>query len=112
MGGLTSTFSMLIIGSTLATIRLKEVFNDIRVYFFAFIKQLLLPLLLMPLCKYFLKDDLIYGVTMLLLLMPVANSTVLFTTDFGHNEQLAAKTVFITTALSLVTIPVGMLFFY
>lgn len=112
VGGLTSTFSMIIIGSTLATIDLKEVFNDRLVYLFSIIKQLALPLILMPVCKFFLHDELIYGVTMMMLLMPVANTAVLFTTDYGHDEQLAAKTVFITTALSLVTIPLGMLLCY
>lgn len=112
VGGLTSTFSMIIIGSTLATINLKEIFNDGYIYVFAFLKQLILPLLLMPVCRFFLKDELIYGVTMMMLLMPVANTAVLFTTDFGHDEQLAAKTVFITTALSLITIPIGMIICY
>lgn len=109
VGGITSTLSMIIIGSTLATINLREVFNDVQVYLFALIKQLLLPMLLMPVCKLILKDELIYGVMMLMLLMPVANSAVLFTTDFGHDEKLAAKTVFITTVISLITIPIGMM---
>lgn len=112
IGGLTSTLSMIIIGSTLATIRLKDVFNDIYVYIFTIIKQLILPLLLMPICRFFLKDEMIYGVMMMMLFMPVANTAVLFTTDFGHDENLAAKTVFITTAISLITIPVGMLICY
>lgn len=112
VGGLTSTLSMIIIGSTLATINLREVFNEIYVYVFAFIKQLILPLLFMPVCRFFIKDELIYGVIMMMLFMPVANTAVLFTTDFGHDEQLAAKTVFITTAMSLITIPIGMLICY
>lgn len=112
VGSLTSTLSMIIIGSTLATINLKDIFNDAYVYIFALIKQLALPLLLMPICKFFLKDELVYGVMMILLLMPVANSSVLFTTEYGHDENLAAKTVFITTAMSLVTIPLGMMVYY
>ncbi|MBE5959229.1 MAG: AEC family transporter [Lachnospiraceae bacterium] len=109
IGGITPALSMIIIGSTLATINIKEVFNDAYVYIFAIIKQIILPLAFMPVCRLLIKDDLVYGVTMIMLLMPVANTSVLFTTDFEHDESIAAKTVFITTAMSLITIPLGMI---
>jgi len=108
VGGLTSTLSMLVIGSTLARLKLSELFGGGRIYMFSFIKQLILPLLFLPICKYFLTNDLIFGVTMILLLMPVANSAVLFANDFGHDEKLAAKTVFVSTLLSMLTIPLIM----
>lgn len=37
--------------------------------------------------------------------MPVANSAVLFATEYDGDVSLAAKTVFMTTLLSVVTIP-------
>ena len=37
--------------------------------------------------------------------MPIANTSVLFATEYDGNEQLAAKSVFITTFLSVLTVP-------
>jgi hypothetical protein len=41
----------------------------------------------------------------LLILTPVANSAVLLATEYGFDEKLAAKGVFVSTVLSVVTIP-------
>ncbi|MBR3646742.1 MAG: AEC family transporter, partial [Lachnospiraceae bacterium] len=112
MGDITPTLAMLLIGSTLATIDIKDVFNDARVYVFSVIKQIILPLLCVPLCKLFIKDELVYGVILIMLLMPVANTAVLFTTNYEHDEKLAAKCVFITTFMSLFTIPIMMMIFF
>ncbi|MCR5837750.1 MAG: AEC family transporter, partial [Lachnospiraceae bacterium] len=109
IGGITPALAMIIIGSTLATIDLKDIFNDVYVYIFAIIKQIAIPILLIPVCRLLIKDELVYGVTMMMLLMPVGNTAVLFTTDFEHDESIAAKSVFITTAMSLFTIPLGMI---
>lgn len=112
LGDITPTLSMLIIGSTLATIDLKDIFSDMRVYLFAIIKQIIVPLLCVPICRLLIKDELVYGVILIMILMPVANSAVLFTTTYEHDEKTAAKCVFITTLMSLFTIPIMMMLFF
>lgn len=49
------------------------------------------------------QDEFILSVIYILILMPVANTSVLFATEYGGDEKLAAKTVFITTVMSIVT---------
>jgi hypothetical protein len=49
--------------------------------------------------------DFLQGLLYLLLLTPVANSAVLLATEHGFDEKLAAKGVFLSTVLSVVTIP-------
>jgi hypothetical protein len=107
LGGLTTPLAMLIIGSTLATMDIKSVFNDGRVYVFSIIKQLILPILLFYVAKLLIHNEYILGITFIMLLMPVANTGLLFATEYGRDEKLAAKTVFITTVMSLITIPLG-----
>lgn len=107
LGGLTTPLAMLMIGSALATINIKSVFNDVRVYVFSVIKQLVIPVGLFYIVQLFIKNEFILGIIFIMLLMPVANTAVLFATEYGRDEALAAKTVFITTAMSLVTIPLG-----
>lgn len=105
VGDMTTPLAMLLIGSTLATIPVKEVFNELRVYPYTFIKQIIVPILLFPILNYFISDPLILGITLIMISMPVANSAVLFATEYDGDVSLAAKTVFMTTLLSVVTIP-------
>ena len=79
--------------------------SDWRVYLFSVIKQIVLPLLLLPLIWSVLSSDYLRGIIYLLLLTPVANSAVLFATEYGYDEKLAAKGVFLSTILSVGTIP-------
>ncbi len=107
LGGITTPLAMLMIGSTLAAMDIKSVFNDARVYVFSIIKQLVIPIALFFAARFFIHDEFILGIVFIMLLMPVANTAVLFATEYGRDEGLAAKTVFITTAMSVITIPLG-----
>lgn len=111
VGDVTPPLAMLVIGSTLAAMPLKEVFSDIRIYPYTLIKQLLLPVVLFPLLKLFISDPLVLGVSLVIISMPVANSSVLFSTEYGGDEKLAAKGVFLTTLVSVATIPLMVYWF-
>lgn len=105
IGGLTSPLAMLLIGGSLAKVPLKEVVSDWRVYFFTVVKQIAIPLLLWPILKVAIADEFIRTILFILILMPVANTAVLFATRYDQDEKLAAKNIFVTTVISLVTIP-------
>lgn len=105
VGGLTSPLAMLLVGASLASMKLRDVFNDVRVYIYSIIKQVILPLLAWPIINRFITNDMLAAVTLILVAMPVANSAVLFATEYGSDEKTAAKTVFITTIAALVSIP-------
>ncbi len=105
LGGLTTPLALLLMGSTLATMKLKMIFTEKRMYPFAILKQIGLPLLTWLIVSRFVSDPYVLGVTLILSAMPVANNSVLFATEFHCDEQLAAKVVFFTTLLSIVTLP-------
>jgi len=105
IGDITTPMAMLIIGSTLANMPLKEVFSEVRVYPYTLIKQVVIPIIAYPILRFFIHDPLILGVTLIMISMPVANSAVLFATEYDGDISLAAKTVFMTTLLSVGTIP-------
>jgi predicted permease len=52
-----------------------------------------------------IKDPVLLGVSFILTIMPCASNCVLFATNYDSDEALAARTVFISTMLSLITIP-------
>lgn len=105
IGGITTPAAMLLIGAALAKIDLKSLFSGVRIYIFSIIKQVAVPLLAWLLLKRFISDKDILAITIVMLAMPIANSAVLFATEYKGDEELAAKTVFITTIMSIVTIP-------
>jgi len=105
IGDMTTPIAMLLIGSTLANIPLKEVFNELRIYPYTLIKQIVIPVLLYPILNKLIQDSLILGVTLITIAMPVANTAVLFATEYDGDVSLAAKAVFMTTLLSIITIP-------
>lgn len=112
IGYTTTPLAMLLMGSTLATMAIKEVFNDGKVYLFCLIKQIVIPVLLYPVVKYFVHDSLLFGVIMVLLLMPIATNSIMFAIEYKGDEKLAAKSVFISTVLSLITIPLILYFLH
>ena len=105
VGNITTPLAMMLIGSTLANINIKEVFTEFRIYPYTIIKQLLIPFIAYPLLKYFISSPLVLGVALINLAMPVGNSAVLFANEYNGDVALAAKSVFITTLISVFTIP-------
>lgn len=105
IGNITTPIAMLLIGSTLANMPLKEVFNDFRIYPYTIIKQIILPIIAFPILAFFIKDTYLLGITFIVVSMPVANSAVLFATEYGGDIKLAAKVVFLTTLVSVASIP-------
>lgn len=105
VGGLTSPLAMILVGATLASIELSEVFNEWRIYVFSIIKQFLLPVLLYPVFRLFLGDTLLFNVLFIEFLMPIANTALMLSGEYGGDTKFVSKTIFISTAMSLVTMP-------
>lgn len=105
VGSITAPIAMILIGSTLAMMPLKEVFNDWRIYVYTLVRQLFIPIVLYPLLKMCIDFELLLGVMFIVIAMPVGNSAILFATRYEVDVQLAAKTVFLTTFVSIFTIP-------
>lgn len=106
IGDMTTPLAMLIIGATLSQYKMKDVFLDLKVYLFVLIIDLVIPILFSPLIKMFINDVMIQGIALIILAMPVANGAVLFAKKYNQDEFLAAKTVFISTLMSIMTIPI------
>ena len=106
VGSITSPSAMLIIGCTLAKMDIKTVFSDWRLYPWILIKQIVIPILLWIPLAMIIKNEILLTVTFILFLMPVANNAVLFANTYNGDEELAARSVFLTTLFSLLTVPI------
>lgn len=106
VGSITSPSAMLIIGCTLAKMDIKTVFSDWRLYPWILIKQIVIPILLWIPLAMIIKNEILLTVTFILFLMPVANNAVLFANTYNGDAELAARSVFLTTLFSLLTVPI------
>ena len=105
VGAVTSPMAMMLTGASLALMDIRTVFTDLHVYPFLAVRQFIFPLLVFPLFALIIKDPVLLGVAFIMTIMPCASNCVLFAINYDNDEELAARTVFISTMLSLNSIP-------
>lgn len=108
LASVTSPVCMLVIGIALAAVPLGRVFRNWRLYVISFVKLLGLPLFAYAVLNPFVTHPLILGITVVIAAMPVATMSTLLASKYGADEELAAGGVFLSTLMSLATIPVLM----
>ncbi len=105
IGSPTSALSMMLVGMLLSNAKLSEMFTDIRVYIVSFIRLIVLPIFVLVILRLFAVDTLAIGIVVVITAMPVAANTSILATKYDGNAYLAAQCVFISTLLSVITIP-------
>lgn len=105
VGNITTPLSMLVIGSTLAEASVKSTFGNWKIYVFGVFKLLVIPLTVFLLGSLVIRDSLILGVLTVLSAMPCAAVTTMLCEETGQDSKTAAKYIFITTLMSVITIP-------
>lgn len=97
--------SMLVIGTILAEINVKTVVNK-TVLYYAAIRLVFLPLIIFSILRIFHIDSLLTGVVVLMTGMPAGSTTGILAAKYNCDAQFASKCIFISTLLSLITIPI------
>ena len=105
LGNLTSPLAMLIIGCALAQIPIRGIWTNWRIYLLAVLKMVAVPVAAYYLLSPILQNELLMGVTVVILAMPAAANTTVLCCQYGKNQTLAANAVFLTTLFSVVSIP-------
>lgn len=105
IGSITTPLSMMIIGASLANIPIKEVLSNYKLYIFSMIKLIVIPICVWLIFKNIITDSIILGVCVIISGMPIAAMTVILSKEYGGNEKVASEGIFISTMLSLISIP-------
>ncbi len=104
LGSATIPLAMMLIGSSLAQLPFREVWNIPKLYLLSLIKLIFCPLLIYFVLGLFIDDSLLLGIATVLTAMPVATNATMLCIEYDGNELLASRGVFISTILSLLTI--------
>ena len=111
LGGTTIYLSMLYIGALLGLMKIKGVFTNGLVYLTSFNKTLLFPILFILLFSVFRNnmlsgiDPLILSVVIVEAAMPCMANIVIIAKMYKVDDHLATANVFISTVMSIITLP-------
>lgn len=100
----TVCLSMIYIGSLLARANMKEVFKDKMVYVFSFLTLIIMPILTRFIAGFFLEGVALFVITVLMG-TPAAAALPSFAELYGNDEKRASEYVFVSTILSVITLP-------
>lgn len=102
----TTPCAMLIIGCALSAVPFRVVFSNWRMYIVSALKLLVVPVLAWFLLRNFIPNQMLLGVTIVMLAMPVASNFTILSAQYDRDQTMAASAVFLSTLLSVITIPV------
>jgi predicted permease len=106
LSAVTTPCAMLIIGCALAALPLKTVFTNWRLYLIAILKLLVIPAITYLCLKPLIPNATILGVIVIIMAMPIASIFTMLSAQYDRDQKLAASSVFLTTLLSVITIPI------
>ena len=105
LGSLCAPGSMIIVGSILASIPLRELFLDAKAYLICAVRLLVLPSIVCVICVLCrLPSETVYLFTTLTAL-PCATNSAMYAQTYDISPGLAAKAASLTTLLSVATVP-------
>lgn len=106
LSALTTPLSMIVVGATLADVPLRGLLSGVDLWIGTAMRIVVLPAALYGVMRLFGIGGLPAKVAAFLTAMPAAAQSVIFAERYGANAALASRTVFVSTVLSVLTLPV------
>lgn len=105
---MTASLSMIINGSLFSQVKLKELFFDKDNLQFLFVRAIIIPIIFIPVLKFFITDPTILGVLVLLASMPVGSLDAILAEEYAGAGTKVSQYIALTTVTSMVTLPIIM----
>ena len=105
ISALNTPLAMIVVGGYIAQVKLRAFVSDLAVYKMAVLRLVVAPLLYLALVWLLRPDETLLMSTVIQAATPVAANCVLFAVQYDSDAELASKSVAVSTALSVVTIP-------
>lgn len=111
VGNITVPAALMIIGSSMARLPLREIIGSGKVYATSFLRLVIVPLSVYFLFRLCGVNTLINNINTVVIAMPVASFGTMFCMKYDRNPSLMTEATFITTLFSIITIPLITLLF-
>lgn len=105
LGGMTVPAAMLVVGSSIAKMPLHDIFTDGWSYLTTAIRLVVMPLAVFFIFRLFVHDTFILAILVLLASMPVASNGTMLSLAYAGDTKTVARGTFLTTVLSIITLP-------
>lgn len=105
LGAATMPVSMMIIGTSLGIMPLKSALTDWRVYAATLLRLVLVPLVVWGILHFFIRDPMMLGIPVMIAACPSAMIIAPLCIQYGKDDTFASDIIFVSTALSAVTLP-------
>jgi predicted permease len=105
ISAVNTPLAMIVVGGYIARVNWKEFISDIAVYKLAFLRLIVAPALYLVVALLVRPNETLLLSSVIQAATPVAANTVLFAVQFKNDAELASKSIAVTTALSVLTIP-------
>lgn len=105
VGDITAPLSLMVIGSILAGLPIGRVFASPRLWVLTTLRLIALPVLLRLLLQPLGMEELALSVAIVEMAMPVAANGSMLCMEYGGDMDTMAQATFLTTLLSMVTVP-------
>lgn len=107
IGRCTTFLSMLVLGVSVATMNVKEVFLNVRLYIFLILRLLVIPVLVIPVFRLFIESNLLINTITLMITVSCGNMPLMIAKNNGIRDNLISGGIILSVILSLVTIPLA-----
>lgn len=97
--------SMMLVGMMLAEVHPKGLIDKTMV-FYTFVRLALIPAVVFAITAFLPIDPMLRGITVIMAGMPAPITTALLSAKYGGDEEYATGLIFLSTLLSLITLPV------
>ncbi len=106
VGKSTTPLSMMFIGIILSESNIKEIFGNVLVWLISLFRLIIMPMITFGILKILGFDGLLLLVPVILAATPAAVNGAILAGRYNNDYELASKCIFISTLLSLATIPI------
>ena len=106
VGNITSPLAMIVVGSHLARVRIRDLFGSVHGWLVVLMKLIVFPLIALLIVKLVIgTGSLLASVIVMQAAMPVAMLSVIFSERYKGDVAFASAGVMLTTLMCIITIP-------
>lgn len=109
ISGSNTPLSMMLVGMMLAEMNPKGLFRK-NLFFYTFVRLILIPAVILAITAKLPIDPMLRGIAVIIAGMPTPITTVLLASKYGGDEECATGMIFMSTVLSMITLPLLCLF--